>query len=137
MQLYAFLRFALIRLTFFYSLYNKNMLETLICISEFGTKLVAGLSGLIFAIIIVVCVYFGKNKKSKPSYPDAKIDKQDQSADDGKKKKSKNPKPKTQLPKTATMQTLKRTPKQKLQKRQHPTIKKINKYKSDRWVAFS
>lgn len=70
------------------------MLETLICISEFGTKLVAGLSGLIFAIIIVVCVYFGKNKKSKPSYPDAKIDKQDQSADDGKKKKSKKSKAK-------------------------------------------
>ena len=65
------------------------MLETLICISEFGTKLVAGLSGLIFAIIIVVCVYFGKNKKSKPSYPDTKIGKQDQNADDGKRKKSK------------------------------------------------
>lgn len=70
------------------------MLETLICISEFGTKLVAGLSGLIFAIIIVVCVYFGKNKKSKPSYPDTKIGKQDQSADDGKKKKSKKSKAK-------------------------------------------
>lgn len=68
------------------------MLETLICISEFGTKLVAGLSGLIFAIIIVVCVYFGKNKKSKPSYPDTKIGKQDQNADDGKKKKSKKSK---------------------------------------------
>ena len=70
------------------------MLETLICISEFGTKLVAGLSGLIFAIIIVVCVYFGKNKKSKPSYPDTKIGKQDQSADDGKRKKSKKSKAK-------------------------------------------
>ena len=70
------------------------MLETLICISEFGTKLVAGLSGLIFAIIIVVCVYFGKNKKSKPSYPDTKIGKQDQNADDGKKKKSKKSKDK-------------------------------------------
>ena len=70
------------------------MLETLICISEFGTKLVAGLSGLIFAIIIVVSVYFGKNKKSKPSYPDTKIGKQDQSADDGKKKKSKKSKAK-------------------------------------------
>ena len=70
------------------------MLETLICISEFGTKLVAGLSGLIFAIIIVVCVYFGKNKKSKPSYPDTKIGKQDQNADDGKKKKSKTSKAK-------------------------------------------
>ena len=70
------------------------MLETLICISEFGTKLVAGLSGLIFAIIIVVCVYFGKNKKSKPSYPDTKIGKQDQNADDGKKKKSKKSKAK-------------------------------------------
>ena len=70
------------------------MLETLICISEFGTKLVAGLSGLIFAIIIVVCVYFGKNKKSKPSYPDTKIGKQDQSDDDGKKKKSKKSKAK-------------------------------------------
>ena len=70
------------------------MLETLICISEFGTKLVAGLSGLIFAIIIVVCVYFGKNKKSKPSYPDTKIGKQDQNADDGKRKKSKKSKTK-------------------------------------------
>lgn len=70
------------------------MLETLICISEFGTKLVAGLSGLIFAIIIVVCVYFGKNKKSKPSYPDTKIGKQDQSADDGKRNKSKKSKAK-------------------------------------------
>ena len=70
------------------------MLETLICISEFGTKLVAGLSGLIFAIIIVVCVYFGKNKKTKPSYPDTKIGKQDQNADDGKKKKSKKSKAK-------------------------------------------
>lgn len=70
------------------------MLETLICISEFGTKLVAGLSGLIFAIIIVVCVYFGKNKKSKPSYPDTKIGKQDQNADDGKRKKSKKSKAK-------------------------------------------
>lgn len=70
------------------------MLETLICISEFGTKLVAGLSGLIFAIIIVVCVYFGKNKKTKPSYPDTKIGKQDQSADDGKRKKSKKSKAK-------------------------------------------
>ena len=70
------------------------MLETLICISEFGTKLVAGLSGLIFAIIIVVCVYFGKNKKSNPSYPDTKIGKQDQSADDGKRKKSKKSKAK-------------------------------------------
>lgn len=70
------------------------MLETLICISEFGTKLVAGLSGLIFAIIIVVCVYFGKNKKSKPSYPDTKIGKQDPNADDGKKKKSKKSKAK-------------------------------------------
>ena len=70
------------------------MLETLICISEFGTKLVAGLSGLIFAIIIVVCVYFGKNKKAKPSYPDTKIGKQDQSADDGKRKKSKKSKAK-------------------------------------------
>ena len=70
------------------------MLETLICISEFGTKLVTGLSGLIFAIIIDVCVYFGKNKKSKPSYPDTKIGKQDQSADDGKKKKSKKSKAK-------------------------------------------
>lgn len=70
------------------------MLETLICISEFGTKLVAGLSGLIFAIIIVVCVYFGKNKKSKPSYPDTKIGKQEQNADDGKKKKSKKSKAK-------------------------------------------
>lgn len=68
------------------------MLETLICISEFGTKLVAGLSGLIFAIIIVVCVFFGKNKKSKPSYPDTKVGKQDQTADDGKKKKSKKSK---------------------------------------------
>ena len=70
------------------------MLETLIVISEFCTKLVAGLSGLIFAIIIVVCVYFGKNKKSKPSYPDTKIGKQDQNADDGKKKKSKKSKAK-------------------------------------------
>ena len=70
------------------------MLETLICISEFGTKLVAGLSGLIFAIIIVVCVYFGKNKKSKPSYPDTKIGKQDQNADDGKRKKAKKSKAK-------------------------------------------
>lgn len=70
------------------------MLETLICISEFGTKLVAGLSGLIFAIIIVVCVYFGKNKKSKPSYPDTKIGKQDQNADDGKRKKTKKSKAK-------------------------------------------
>lgn len=70
------------------------MLETLICISEFGTKLVAGLSGLVFAIIIVVCVYFGKNKKSKPSYPDTKIGKQDQNADDGKRKKSKKSKAK-------------------------------------------
>ena len=70
------------------------MLETLICISELGTKLVAGLSGLIFAIIIVVCVYFAKNKKSKPSYPDTKIGKQDQNADDGKKKKSKKSKAK-------------------------------------------
>ena len=70
------------------------MLETLICISEFGTKLVAGLSGLIFAIIIVVCVYFGKNKKSKPTYPDTKIGKQDQNADDGKRKKSKKSKAK-------------------------------------------
>ena len=70
------------------------MIETLICISEFGTKLVAGLSGLIFAIIIVVCVYFGKNKKSKPSYPDTKIGKQDQNADDGKRKKSKKSKAK-------------------------------------------
>ena len=70
------------------------MLETLICISEFGTKLVAGLSGLIFAIIIVVCVYFGKNKKSKPSYPDTKIGKQDQNADEGKRKKSKKSKAK-------------------------------------------
>ena len=68
------------------------MLEALICISEFGTKLVAGLSGLIFAIIIVVCVFFGKNKKSKPSYPDTKVGKQDQTADDGKKKKSKKSK---------------------------------------------
>ncbi len=68
------------------------MLETLICISEFGTKLVAGLSGLIFAIIIVVCVFFGKNKKSKPSYPDTKVGKQDQIADDDKKKKSKKSK---------------------------------------------
>lgn len=70
------------------------MLETLICISEFGTKLVAGLSGLIFAIIIVVCVYFGKNKKSKPSYPDTKIGKQDQNAVDSKKNKSKKSKAK-------------------------------------------
>ena len=70
------------------------MLEKLLCISEFGTKLVAGLSGLIFAIIIVVCVYFGKNKKSKPSYPDTKIGKQDQNADDGKRKKSKKSKAK-------------------------------------------
>lgn len=68
------------------------MLETLICISEFGTKLVAGLSGLIFAIIIVACVFFGKNKKSKPSYPDTKVGKQDQTDDDGNKKKSKKSK---------------------------------------------
>lgn len=68
------------------------MLETLICISEFGTKLVAGLSGLIFAIIIVVCVFYVNNKKSKPSYPDTKVGKQDQTADDGKKKKSKKSK---------------------------------------------
>ena len=106
------------------------MLETLICISEFGTKLVAGLSGLIFAIIIVVCVYFGKNKKSKPSYPDTKIGKQDKSADYGKKKKSKNPKPKTPMPKTATTQTLKRTPIRNQSKRQKTPIlpiRKINK----------
>ena len=61
----------------------------LMSISEFGTKLVAGLSGLIFAIIILVCVVVAKSKKNEHQYPDTKIGKTDDKAPDKKDKKDK------------------------------------------------
>lgn len=39
------------------------MTSALLCISEFATKLVAGLSGLIVAIAIIVIVWFVIRKK--------------------------------------------------------------------------
>lgn len=39
------------------------MIQNLICISEFGTKLVAGLSGLALAIVIVVIIFVSSKKK--------------------------------------------------------------------------
>lgn len=68
------------------------MFDLLLSISEFGTKLVAGLSGLIFAIIIVVCVFVSKKTDSKPSYPDTKIGKNDDVAKTNDKKAKKNKK---------------------------------------------
>lgn len=70
------------------------MLENLICISEFGTKLVAGLSGLVFAIIILVCVVVAKSKKNEQQYPDSQAKKMNADASDtgDKKGKKKNKK---------------------------------------------
>lgn len=68
------------------------MFDLLLSISEFGTKLVAGLSGLIFAIIIVVCVFVSKKTDSKPSYPDTKIGKNDDATKTNDKKAKKNKK---------------------------------------------
>lgn len=51
----------------------------ILCASEFATKLVAGLSGIIFAGIIVVCLFVGKNKKSSDnSSLEAKAKKQNE-----------------------------------------------------------
>lgn len=68
------------------------MLNTIICISEFGTKLVAGISGLVFAIVILACVFAGKKKQSKPYYPDAKIGKNGEQKDIPDRKKDKKSK---------------------------------------------
>lgn len=50
----------------------------ILCASEFATKLVAGLSGIIFAGIIVVCVFVEKNKKSSDTSLEAKAKKQNE-----------------------------------------------------------
>ena len=72
------------------------MLENFICISEFGTKLVAGYSGLVFAIIILVCVVVAKSKKNEQQYPDSQAKKMNADASDtvDKKGKKKNKKSK-------------------------------------------
>lgn len=43
--------------------YNFCMLTNLICISDFATKLVAGISGLVLALAIVIIVIAVKKKK--------------------------------------------------------------------------
>lgn len=42
--------------------YIQIMIETLLCISEAGTKIVAGLSGSILAVILLA-VFFVRSKK--------------------------------------------------------------------------
>lgn len=41
------------------------MINAIMCISEFATKLVAGLSGLVVAVLIIVIVWAVAHKKSK------------------------------------------------------------------------
>ena len=74
------------------------MLYLLLSITEFATKLVSALSGIVLAIIILVIIVTAKNKKSKEPLVPAKA-KNGQDADtdckDKKKKKSKKGKDKT------------------------------------------
>lgn len=46
------------------------MIQTIISISEFATKLVAGLSGVFFGALILGLVVAAKNKKTKNINPD-------------------------------------------------------------------
>ncbi len=70
------------------------MLDLILSISEFATKLVAGLSGTIFALLILVLVVCAKNRVPKNINPDelkrkAKNQPETENADNkGKKSKS-------------------------------------------------
>lgn len=46
------------------------MIQTILAISEFATKLVAGLSGVVFGALILGLVVGAKNKKPKEINPD-------------------------------------------------------------------
>lgn len=67
------------------------MLNQLLSITEFATKLVSALSGMVVAIIIIAIVFSVKNKKSKEPLVPAKA-KNEQNADaDSKDKRRKSP----------------------------------------------
>ncbi len=48
-------------------MYNIDMFNNLLCISEFATKVVAGCSGLVAAGLIIVGIWYAYNKKVKPT----------------------------------------------------------------------
>lgn len=62
----SYYRYFFISFDFIWSLlYNVIMINAIMCISEFATKLVAGLSGLVVAVLIIVIVWAVAHKKSK------------------------------------------------------------------------
>lgn len=74
------------------------MLYLLLSITEFATKLVSALSGIVLAIIILVIIVTAKNKKSKEPLVPAKaknVQNADADCKDKKKKKSKKGNDKT------------------------------------------
>lgn len=72
----------------------KTMIQTILAISEFATKLVAGLSGVVFGALILGLVVGAKNKKPKDINPEElKRKAKEQPVEEEKSsKKSKKPK---------------------------------------------
>lgn len=70
------------------------MIYSLLAISEFATKLVAGLSGLIFAALIIGLVFGIRNKKPKNINPEElkrkALEQQLETPEESKKSKKKN-----------------------------------------------
>ena len=70
------------------------MIYSLLAISEFTTKLVAGLSGMIFAVLIIGLVFGIRNKKPKNINPEElkrkALEQQREKPEESKKSKKKN-----------------------------------------------
>ena len=70
------------------------MIYSLLAISEFATKLVAGLSGMIFAVLIIGLVFGIRNKKPKNINPEElkrkALEQQLEKPEESKKSKTKN-----------------------------------------------
>lgn len=70
------------------------MIYSLLAISEFATKLVAGLSGMIFAALIIGLVFGIRNKKPKNINPEElkrkALEQQRETPEESKKSKMKN-----------------------------------------------
>ena len=70
------------------------MIYSLLAISEFATKLVAGLSGMIFAVLIIGLVFGIRNKKPKNINPEElkrkALEQQRETPEESKKSKKKN-----------------------------------------------
>lgn len=73
-------------------MYNKFMLNSLLLASEFTTKLIGGLSGLVVACIVIFVIWLSIKKKPNNDYSVYAKEEEERQAKKEKKKAKKNAK---------------------------------------------